>query len=105
MNMRSVLLACFALTLPVQAENLTQRLDIGGLGAEAVPYIVAAGNINDPLYSTPRGGLNDSVAGLLLQTAAGSFLCTGTLLPSGMDILTAAHCVTDVNGQFNLLGG
>jgi secreted trypsin-like serine protease len=103
--MRFVLLACFAITLPVQAENLGQRLDLGGLTLEATPYIVAAGDINSALYSTPRGGIADSVAGLLLQTTAGNFLCSGTLLPSGMDILTAAHCVTDINGQFNLLGG
>jgi secreted trypsin-like serine protease len=94
--MRFVLLASFALTLRIQAENLT---------LETTPYIVSTGDINSALYSTPRGGIADSVAGLILQTTAGSFLCSGTLLPSGMDILTAAHCVSDVNGQFNLLGG
>src|SRR5215467_7253863 len=103
--MRFFPLAIFALTLPVQAENLIQTLQLGNLTMQATAYIVAAGDINDFRYATPPGGIADSVAGLILNTTQGSFLCSGTLLPSGMDILTAAHCVTDANGLFDLLGG
>jgi len=103
--MRFFLFAIFAITLPVQAENLTQTLQLGNLSMQATAYIVAAGDINDMRYATPPGGIVDSVAGLILNTTQGSFLCSGTLLAGGMDILTAAHCVTDANGLFDLLGG
>ncbi len=39
------------------------------------------------------------MAGLIIDTALGSFICTGSLLTSGNAILTAAHCLTDETGK------
>lgn len=80
-------------------------IDFGNVIAEVQTPIVAAGNINNALYATPRGGIADTVGGLILQRFDGTFICSGTLLPSGMDILTAAHCVTDGSGNLNLFAG
>jgi hypothetical protein len=50
---------------------------------------------NAPAYQSPYGGSHDGVARLLMRNAAGTPLsgCTGSLLWTGWDILTAAHCV------------
>jgi secreted trypsin-like serine protease len=95
------LIAALFLLLPAHADTIS----IGDSTGEIQADIVATGNINLPIYATPVGGLADSVGGLILQTFSGTYLCSGTLLPSGMDILTAAHCVTDSAGNFDLLGG
>lgn len=46
----------------------------------------------------PGSGL-DGVAALRITTPSGNFGCTGSLLSTGMHVLTAAHCVTDSTGQ------
>ncbi len=72
-----------------------------GSGVEAQRLIVGAnGSVGtNPLYTTPRGEGLDGVAGLIIDTALGSFICTGSLLTSGNAILTAAHCLTDETGK------
>ncbi|MBB63556.1 MAG: hypothetical protein CMO81_00650 [Waddliaceae bacterium] len=45
----------------------------------------------------------EGVVKLILQTfSGGTFLCSGTLLSDGLHILTAAHCVTDSNGDVDI---
>ncbi len=63
---------------------------------------------------TPGTGL-DGVVRLDITTSGGGGICTGTLLPDGLHVLTAAHCVaggtngaidaTSVDVVFELLGG
>jgi trypsin/PEP-CTERM motif-containing protein len=73
---------------------------IGGASWTAQSFLTTAGaNPNDPLYQTPRGGAFDGVASLFIQRSDGNFICTGTLLNGGMDVLTAAHCLADSNGD------
>jgi hypothetical protein len=98
--MRFVLVAIFT-TASMQAETI----DFGNVSAEILPTIVAAGNINDALYAIPRGGIADTVGGLILQRFDGTFICSGSLLPNGIDILTAADCVSDGSGNLNLFAG
>lgn len=66
-----------------------QRLIVGAQGSVGA----------NPLYATARGTGLDGVAGLIIDTAQGSFICTGSLLTTGSAILTAAHCLTDENGN------
>lgn len=61
--------------------------------------IVVSGDPND--YIVNPGNGFDGVVSLSLQTSLGRFLCSGSLLPSGRHILTAAHCLTD-NFGFNI---
>lgn len=72
-----------------------------GSGVEAQRLIVGAISSvgSDPLYTTPRGQGLDGVAGLIINTSLGAFICTGSLLSSGNAILTAAHCLTDETGK------
>lgn len=47
----------------------------------------------DPIYEA--GSPFDGVARILIQQSDGLFGCSGALLPTGRDVLTAAHCVFD----------
>ncbi len=46
----------------------------------------------DPRYFAPMPQYS-GVAALIMNYAAGSFICSGTLLPDRRSVLTAAHCV------------
>jgi hypothetical protein len=59
---------------------------------------VAAGG--DPRYFA-TGPQYKGVVGLLMETTAGNFVCSGALLPDRVSILTAAHCVSDGFGTAN----
>ena len=55
---------------------------------------------NDPAaHLTSPGGAFDGVTELTLYRSDGTFLCSGTLLSNGREILTAAHCLTDDGGN------
>jgi secreted trypsin-like serine protease len=47
---------------------------------------------------TPEAG----IARLNINYSGGAATCTGTLLPSGQHLLTAAHCLTDRNGNMDV---
>ncbi len=89
-----LLLSCFIgilIVSPAAAEPI---------GATIAPTIVTAGpNPNAGIYATPRGVGYDGVGGLIITRSDGSFLCTGSLLSSGRQILTAAHCLTSGTGE------
>ncbi|MCU0892508.1 MAG: PEPxxWA-CTERM sorting domain-containing protein [Sandarakinorhabdus sp.] len=63
--------------------NLVARTSTGTLASGGDPRFFAA----TPQY---RG-----VVGLLMETTAGNFVCSGSLLPDRVSIITAAHCVSD----------
>jgi Trypsin/PEP-CTERM motif len=54
----------------------------------------------DTIYH-PTYPANSGVVGLLMNTSAGNFICSGTLLPDRVSILTAGHCVSDGFGTPN----
>lgn len=62
--------------------------------------IVVTGNPNDYIVSPGTGF--DGVVRLDINANLGSLGCSGSLLPTGLHILTAAHCVSDDLG-FNLI--
>ena len=60
--------------------------------------VVAGNNFNDALYATTKGTGYDGVAALFIERADGNFICTGSLLSGGLNILTAAHCLSNTDG-------
>jgi hypothetical protein len=58
---------------------------------------VGGGN---PLYKPSSN--KSGVVALIMETNAGNFICSGSLLAGGRHIATAAHCVTDGTGQLNV---
>jgi secreted trypsin-like serine protease len=97
--MKHPVLFCALLAVPFQLASAP-------ISFEVEPLIVAAGDISDlTRYGTPRGAGYDGVGGLLLNTSGGSFLCSGSLLAGGRDVLTAAHCLTNTSGQVTFTGG
>lgn len=90
-----VLVAALAAhTLPAQQLPGLQAFSSGNYDAEA--RIVASGDIQAPPYTDAntlnRGTGYDGVVSLQINTPNGTYICSGSLLWSGMDILTAAHC-------------
>lgn len=61
--------------------------------------VVAGDDPNDPRYATMKGTGYDGVAALFIQRPDGNFLCTGALMAGTFNILTAAHCLADTDGQ------
>lgn len=57
------------------------------------------------LHRPDWAGAYSGVAKLDLFTTEGSLGCTAALLSTGRHLLTAAHCVTDLDGRSTLLGG
>ncbi|MBC8086294.1 MAG: trypsin-like serine protease [Phycisphaerae bacterium] len=63
-------------------------------------FVVTAGDPNDPMYATMKGTGYDGVAALFISHSDGNnYLCTGALLAGTFNVLTAAHCLSDVNGN------
>ena len=64
--------------------------------------------VDDPAnHVTSNGGANDGVGVLILKRSdfSGLIGCSGSLLPTGQHVLTAAHCVTDDSGNLVLTSG
>lgn len=91
----------------LEAQGTIPSVSSSGLGDHvaslitvADPAIPSAGTpnvgYNDPRYQSPYGTGFDGVARLLMTDDQGFVTsgCTGTLLWTGQDVLTAAHCVT-----------
>ncbi len=58
--------------------------------------------VDDPaLHVTSPGVAFDGVTQLTLNRSDGTFICSGTLLNNGKELLTAAHCLTDDAGNLN----
>jgi hypothetical protein len=103
---KKIVLALAALTLAASAYAGPQRTTGGswnGINWTASSNIVggtstatAAGGGN-PIYNAPMPQYS-GVAALIMDYGGGNrFICSGTLLPDRVSILTAAHCVTDQN--------
>lgn len=72
------------------------------IGQTATSDVLAPGNSiggGSVIYkpSADKAG----VVALIMQTTAGSFICSGSLLKDGRSIATAAHCVSDGFGTAN----
>jgi len=65
--------------------------------------ITVAGDPADYIVSPGTGF--DGVVQIQLNRIDTSVNCTGSLLPTGLHILTAAHCLTGNNGTFNTESG
>jgi len=77
----------------------TQTIAGKHLRAEFTNHYVTAGDPNNYVVNSPS--FFDGVAALILNTDLGERDCSGSLLSSGKYILTAAHCLTD--GEGNLI--
>jgi hypothetical protein len=65
----------------------------------AQSLVSAAGNVNtDPRYQTPVSPAYNGVGSVHINTTAGTFICTGSLLSDGQTVLTAGHCVSHFPG-------
>lgn len=72
---------------------------------EAASMAVTTWLPNSPLYATPIGAGYEGVGGLILDFGGNQFaLCSGSLVGPGA-ILTAAHCVSDAQGNLAVQGG
>ena len=70
---------------------------------EIFPYIVT---VDDPAnHVVSPGGPLDGVGDVIVSRTDGTFRGSGTLLPTGRHVLTAAHLVTDDSGLFILDSG
>jgi len=81
-------------------------IEYGDLIAIAVPMYTT---VDDPLnHEVLSGGQFDGV-GIIQFTRSDfpgfNFICSGSLLTTGMHVLTAAHCITDNSGNFVLVSG
>ncbi len=72
---------------PLRAYQAASRLVVAGADPNAIQY------------QTPKGAGYDGVGALFIERTDGNFLCSGTLLAGGAYMLTAAHCLTDAQGQ------
>jgi Trypsin len=94
--------ALFSLTTLLFPANTLLAVSVNpDLIAQRRPLYTTA---NDPaLHLTSPGGAFDGVAKLSINRSDGTFLCSGTLLSNGREVLTAAHCLTDDNGTLNTI--
>lgn len=71
------------------------------LGPQAKAIVVSGSNPNDPIWASTFNGVG-------FASIAGVGSCSGSLLSSGLHVLTAAHCVTGGSGgtvAFTTSGG
>lgn len=91
----------------IGARVKTQTGTVNGMSFTAASRIVGVGSTataaggGNPLYFPDRPSQNGVVALIIDQGAAGSFICSGSLLPDRRSILTAAHCVSGGAGTPN----
>lgn len=64
-------------------------------------YLQPSDSTFSSTYGTSPGGPYEGVAMLTISIpGSGTFICSGSLLSSGEEILTAGHCVTNGSGSF-----
>jgi len=115
---RSLLLAASSLLLLVPTSHTASAqtsMDLSGYEVTALPnYVTADGlgtHILSPNSTISYPGIDTSldhtgvVELILTLTSGGAIRCSGSLLPGGTHILTAAHCVTDNSGVIDVNGG
>ncbi len=81
------------------AKGLSWQAQSRIVGMTSTDIVANGGN---PIY-LPSAAQSNGVVSLIMDYAGGSFICSGTLLPDRMSILTAAHCVSDGAGTANPL--
>ncbi len=86
-----------------QPPNKPKIIKYGAITAVARPLYTTVDNPANHIVGP--GGSLDGVGKLSLHRIDGTFICSGSLLPTGEHVLTAAHCVTDENGIINLFAG
>src|SRR5690606_39775862 len=89
------MIAVAGIPIPAQA-SLLPVIDINDTQVYA-PRIIAS---DDPAnWRAPSGNPFDGVGKLILNRADGVFGCSGSLLDGGGFMVTAAHCLTDDDGN------
>lgn len=79
------------------AQTSAKVVNLGGQNytMTAKSLVSAAGNVNtDARYQTPVSPAYNGVGSVRITSNLGTFICTGSLLPDGQTVLTAAHCLT-----------
>lgn len=79
------------------AQTSTKVVTLGGTQytMTAKTLVSAAGNIQtDSRYQTPVSPAYNGVGSVRITSDRGVFICTGSLMPDGKSVLTAAHCLT-----------
>ena len=91
--------------LPDQSKASSHVRVIEGenLIAYARPLYTSVDNPSN--HEVPISTPHDGVAKLRLVTTDGTFGCTGTLGSDKVHVFTAAHCITDNNGNYILTSG
>ncbi len=83
------------------AQRVASGVMSNGTTWQAQSHIVGAGSTGtvasggNPRYLATQPFYSGVVTLIMNYGSAGSFICTGTLLPDRVSILTAAHCVSD----------
>ena len=95
---------------PKDIKNLKEFRVFEGKNFEGKNFIAYATTLyttkDDPSnHLTPNGGIYDGVVELTFTTAVATVWCSAALLPTGQHLLTAAHCLTDGSGNFDVLTG
>ena len=85
-------LAALAVAAPITQDTL-----------QPVPLLTTYSNPNSPMYLTDGLPRYAGVAQLTIESIEGVIGCSGALLPSGIHILTAAHCISDRSGVPSVL--
>jgi Trypsin/PEP-CTERM motif len=80
--------------------SYTAASRIIGVTPTSSTALPASGGGGDPRYFPVRPAHNGVVA-LIMNTSAGAFICSGSLMADRRSILTAAHCVSDGAGTAN----
>jgi secreted trypsin-like serine protease len=78
----------------IEGENIT---------AYARPLYTSLDNPSN--HEVDTSGSHDGVAKLILTRTDGTFGCSGTLANDRVHVFTAAHCVTDLDGNYILTSG
>ncbi len=98
-------LAALACTAAQAQGHRTASGSFNGMQWEAHSLLIGTQTTGTLLSTSGNAAYHPSypaysgVVGLLMNYDAGSFICTGTLLPDRQSILTAAHCVSEGYGS------